>query len=368
MNNRNNDLLDEETHPIWGRYLRSNEQILWEGSPQMDMSIRFLEGDAYHDVMTGASSNFILYIFFLFVVARMVYGETGLVSALPFLFFGGGLILIFELLRNRSNKKIRYAVTNHFLLLKYDYFVFKKIAAIPLTKVISIAPIKYEDGTTTMLFPNHNEKRIKTIDFVTGKRRDHTSFEHIADGEEVLKLITSLIKDNNLTPLQYHYPMMRESVVRVTRKIYQFLLFAFVLYMVDFYLLPKRTTTDFVIETVIKTPQGFNTGATHYTQKGFRFSTDYVYSFYGDESEVTFDYSPVFKAITSLKTYRMDYTNRLDSDLNALGKYAALVCFITFLSGVFILNKRPLSRESYTQLVVCTVFFLILFWAVNNWL
>lgn len=75
MNSRYDHLLDEETHPIWGRYLRSNEQILWEGSPQIDMSIRFLEGDAYHDVMTGASSNFILYLVFLFVLARMIYGE-----------------------------------------------------------------------------------------------------------------------------------------------------------------------------------------------------------------------------------------------------------------------------------------------------
>lgn len=171
--------------------------------------------------------------------------------------------------------------------------------------MISIAPIKYEDGTTTLLFPNHNEKRIKTIDFVTGKRRDHPSFEHIADGEEVLKLIALLIKDNNLTPLQYHYPMMSESVVSVTRKIYQLLIFVSVFYMVNFYLLTKGT-------------------------------------------------------------YRM--TGPFDIHLNPLGKYAAIICFITFLCGGFILNKRPLSQESYTQLVVCTVFFLILFWVVNNWL
>lgn len=368
MNSRYDDLLDEETHPVWGKYLKSNEQILWEGSPQGDMSIRLLDSTGYHDVMTGASSNFILYLVFLFVLARMIYGETGLVSALPFLFFGSGLVLIFELLKNKSNEKIRYAVTTHFLLIKYDYFVFKKIAAIPLAKVISISPIKYKDDTTTLLFPNYNERRIKTIDFVTGKRRDHTSFEHIADGEKVLKLISTLIKDNQLSLLQYQHPMMSERVVSVTRKIYQILLVITVLYVVDFYLLPKRTITDIVIETVIKTPRGFNTGGTHYTEKGLSFSTDHVYTFYGDESEVVLDYSPVFKSVTAVKTYRMDYTNRLDSDLNALGKYAALICFITLLSGIFILSKTPLSQESYMQLVVCTMFFMIMFWVINNWL
>ena len=307
MNSRYDHLLDEETHPVWGKYLRSNEEILWEGSPQIDMSIRLLDSGGYHDVMTGASSNLILYLVFLFVVARVVYGETGLVSAIPFFLFGGVLVLVFEVLRNRSNKKIRYAVTTHFLLIKYDYFVFKKIAAIPLSKVISIAPIKYEDGTTTLLFPNYNERRIKTIDFVTGKRRDHTSFEHIADGDKVIKLITHLIKDNELPPLQYQHSMMSESVVSVTRKIYQLLIFVSVFYMVNFYLLTKGT-------------------------------------------------------------YRMSYTGPFDIHLNPLGKYAAIICFITFLSGGFILNKRPLSQESYTQLVVCTVFFLILFWVVNNWL
>lgn len=368
MGSRYDNLLDEETHPVWGKYVRSNEKIFWEGNPQVDMSVRLLESRPYHDVMIGASSNFIIYLMVLFVLARVIYGEDGLVAALPFILVGIGLIFVFELLRNKSNKRIRYAVTSNYLLIRFDYLVFKKIAAIPLSKVISISPISYQDNTTSLLFPNHNEKRIKTIDFVTGKRRDHTSFERIADGEEVLKLITDLIKDNKLAPLQYHYPMMKESVVRVSRKIYQLLLFISVLYVVDFYVLPKRTTTDFVIETVRKTSLGLNTGAIHYTQKGFHFSTDNVYSFDGDESEVVFDYSPVFKSVTALKTYRMDYTDRLDNDLNLLGKYAAFICFVTFLSGVVILNKTPLSQEAYMQLIVCTIFFLILFWVVNNWL
>ena len=43
MDSRYDNLLDEETHPVWGKYVRSNEKIFWEGSPHVDMSIRLLE-------------------------------------------------------------------------------------------------------------------------------------------------------------------------------------------------------------------------------------------------------------------------------------------------------------------------------------
>jgi hypothetical protein len=113
-----------------------------------------------------------------------------------------------------------------------------------------------------------------------------------------------------------------------------FPLFACLL-LIDSWILPQNKINDTIIsysERTISSRKKFSSRKSSYmtcykffTKKGYEFSTEKRFV---DENDVIIQYSYIFKNITSVKSQKEDYTNKLVSGLNGLNLLNSFLLFI----------------------------------------
>lgn len=361
MNDKISDTLDSVSIDL----IEDND-ILWRGNSFVEWNIRILEEEPYHDVMTGVASKFVIYLFAVVVVSIKLFKIESYLGVSMFIALAIVIAFLYSYVRYVSNRRTSYVLTTTNLYICRDFILFKKVNTLPLDSIRSVSKIAYKNGTSTLLLPNNFSEKIKTYNPISGMKRHHVSIEMIKEGDMVKSLIDELTAKNNIPIKIYEDALVSKKNARIISITYELLLFSMLLYLVDHYALPRIHQNDEVVQINRKSTYGYDTGGEYLTLSGIKFSTKKYHSFRGDEKYIEISYSPLFKSTTSLKNNAMDYTDRLDNDLHGYGKYPFLACIIALLFGINTLGQKAVKQESLVQLMVCLIFFGILFWVMNN--
>ncbi len=151
-----------------------------------------------------------------------------------------------------------------------------------------------------------------------------------------------------------------------------FPLFACLL-LIDSWILPQNKINDTIIsysERTISSRKKFSSRKSSYmtcykffTKKGYEFSTEKRFV---DENDVIIQYSYIFKNITSVKSQKEDYTNKLVSGLNGLNLLLFQCLVLTSIISMMILH---LSINGFYNIILSNsflLFILLYFWGFSN--
>lgn len=371
-------IIDGDFFAGWENYIFSESEIKWTGKPKVEPSFKLLENGIYHDVMTGPSSLFLIYCIYLTSVTYAFYEQGYHLSAFSIAFIGFTFPFLIDYLKYVNYSKTKYAISDKYVLFKfYNGWKFK-IYAIPKEEIIQVHLTKEVNNFGTITLVTANNVEFSTYHGRTGARRDHPTLEFIENYDEVAALLKKMISSNPVKRLSYQVPMITGIKLK-TAKIILAVVFGFMtIYLTDFFILPSKSVTDkgaFMERTIVESNQRGRTkehdlGGHYQTAKKYSFNTlDYFPDFSNEELELQI--SPIFKIVKGVKTYRMDYTDRLSSSLNSeFTKYTFLLTYIVIVVGFFTIRKKQIIIAELLGKVVMSaigfIFVLYLVWRIHN--
>ncbi|MEL7222341.1 MAG: hypothetical protein AAGJ93_13550 [Bacteroidota bacterium] len=222
--NDKNKILDAYNHPIWGKYIDREEEILWEGRPQAEFTSKILTGHTYYDVVSGFTSPVIIYLTISFFIAFLVYGEGRFFDAIPLLIVLMIVPLIIEYIIGKRKLQTTYALSKTHLLFRFKKLTGTKIYAIHIDDLISVGDYGVGEDLKTVYFVPKDKVAFKTYNFETGRKRFYPTFGRVSRHEELLQLLQEKVVKNKLPPRVYTDKVMAEQHLRFAKRLIGFFL------------------------------------------------------------------------------------------------------------------------------------------------
>ena len=170
---------------------------------------------------------------------------------------------------------------------------------------------------------------------------------------------------------------MVEKYKKITDLILKIIILLICLFFVDIWILPQKKVDDVIVsysERTISIRGKFSTKSSSrhfsyifYTQKKNKFSTENTFV---DENEITIGQSYIFRNVTSVKSKKQDYSNKLTSDLNGICFYLIIVIFISAVISLLNLRfNKNLSENGFYNIILFNslmLFYLLYLFASFN--
>lgn len=161
---------------------------------------------------------------------------------------------------------------------------------------------------------------------------------------------------------------MKEKYSNVTTKILFCIPLLFILFITDFYLLPKKIINDKIIgysQIVIKHRNKFSTssskesvGNIFFTEKGYQFSMRDTFI---EEQEITIGQSYIFQNINTIYSQKRDYSEKLMSGLNGASFFFIVGLVITAIISLLLLKfNKNLSENGFQNILLINSFLLFI--------
>jgi len=134
----------------------------------------------------------------------------------------------------------------------------------------------------------------------------------------------------------------------------------------DFYILPTITTKDTITSYSVRTVRGKNgskpiTVSYHFfTQKGYTFTTE---KYYVEDTDITIEYSLLFKNVTKVNATNKDYTKYLVNGLSMKGILFYFYCVLLFsiaISLKILLSGKRFSENTFYNIICFNGFMVFL--------
>jgi len=365
-----NQVLDDTYFTGWGRYALNEKDIKWVGKPHIEYTIRFLGADSHHDVMTGLSSIFMIYLFFLITVAYLL-SELGYEMAAILIGIIGIIFpFAYELIRSAILRKTQYAITEKYVLFKFFNGFKYYIKAIPMEQIIRPHLMEMNNGKGTVFVITNRKEDFTTYNGQTSEKQNHPTLELLEDYEKAFALINKYKTTQKLEVPRYQEPLISESVLKYSKYIYIFLLSIMSIYSIDYYVIPNNIQVDQIVEVKQGAHTRSSKNGNYLTEKGYRFSMpNYLPKMEGMQVSLktTFLYGTV-KEVIELEN---NHQKLLTSGLNRITfKFSFfLLLLILLISTALIYNKKVITKEFYFKILLSIIVFsgmLYLFWHLNN--
>lgn len=161
---------------------------------------------------------------------------------------------------------------------------------------------------------------------------------------------------------------MVKKYKKLTIRVLTILLLIVNLYFVDRWALPKKTIDDKIISYGEITQRNVNKfspdngrgvfiGYRFFTQKKHQFSTEKIFI---KDSEVTIEYTTIFKNITTVKTKTKDYSDKLISDSNGICLYLIIALAVsTIVSLLALCLSKNISENGFINIILLNSMFVI---------
>lgn len=367
-------ILDYNELGEWENHIFSSKDILWSGSPKIELSFRFLDQKYYHDVMTGASSTLAIYIVLLVLSTYGLFNSGHYLTGGFLFMLGLSLPFLLEYWTYRNRTKTRYVITSDAILFRHFNGFRYIVHSIPFHSISNFYLADTIDDLGSILIYASPKPKFSSYNGKTGLKRMTASFESIPHPKEVLELLARQQKRYPPKVLHYQEPRIGGPLLKITRVILALFICSMSVYLIDFFALPTRLVPDkgFYEGKVVqhsKTGEAY-VGGHYQTQKGYWFSTEHYYPELG-YGAMELKASPILDIVKGIKTERMDYTDRLTSSIN--NGIVAVIFGITFLvmaGGLFKLHdKQEVNYELWMQVTVASAFFIVLLlyaWSLVN--
>ena len=222
--------IDQDFFRGWKHHVLSEDEILWEGSSNFRYVIRFLEKDFYHDVATGPTSIFGLYLFVLFYFVIQLYSEHPFYS---FLLGSIGFLLpfIYEYIRSVVISKTQYAITKNAVLWKIFSGFSYTIHALQIENIIDLKLIEDAKKEGSIQLISDDKVGFKTYNLQTGQQYDHPTIELINTPQEVFKILSDRITIRRPKNAFYNASIASPSLIKGIRTILSIFIFFMTLYL-----------------------------------------------------------------------------------------------------------------------------------------
>ncbi len=361
-----NSIFDDDFHAGWENYVFNEEEIKWEGKTATKCNFRFLEKDPHHDVMTGISSIVFIYLIFLISLFQEL-SRHSLPLAVFILMLGLISPFMYEIIRCKSLKKTKYAVTNKYVLFKFFNGIKYRIKAIPFEDIVKTNLVRHQDGKGTIYLITRKKFNITTYNGSTGKKQDWPTIELVDDFIKINRLISEKIKSGIKNYPVYQPPMISKGVLKVTRFIYVSLLFIFSICLIDFYLLPVKAHVD----TIVLAKSGYENdqiqNGIYLTESGLKFSSrNYSPSLKNKSANIS--RTRLFRMVKKVALIKSNKRIALISGLNEIMFVVVyFVVLAALLIGYWLIyNKERITQELYGKIIVSICVYMFFLWYISH--
>lgn len=165
-----------------------NEEVQWIGEPDPKFSITFLEYGGHYDAMSGPTSIFGLILGLTLVFSFLFYHQSNWLGLILTIIIGVTIMITPEYLKNQRKKNTKYALTKNKVIFQLWRFGKISMYTLDFDNIYNIIYERNKSGNVVYFIPKTNVD-FYTYDFSAGERRHYSTFEMIADVDEVKKCI-----------------------------------------------------------------------------------------------------------------------------------------------------------------------------------